>query len=31
MGEAEIDLRGVRVLPGFIGAEAQGTMLADLR
>lgn len=31
MGEPEIDLRGVRVLPGLIEAGAQAAMLADLR
>ncbi|MGR3463913.1 alpha-ketoglutarate-dependent dioxygenase AlkB family protein [Limimaricola sp.] len=31
MAEPEIDLRGVRVLPGFLGPEAQAAMLADLR
>ncbi|MCP1167835.1 alpha-ketoglutarate-dependent dioxygenase AlkB family protein [Limimaricola litoreus] len=31
MGEPEIDLRGVRVRPGFIEAGAQAAMLADLR
>ncbi|EYD73242.1 alpha-ketoglutarate-dependent dioxygenase AlkB family protein [Limimaricola hongkongensis] len=31
MAEPEIDLRGVRVLPGLLGPEAQAAMLADLR
>ncbi|WPY93613.1 alpha-ketoglutarate-dependent dioxygenase AlkB [Limimaricola variabilis] len=31
MATQEIDLRGVRVLPGLLGPEAQVAMLADLR
>ena len=31
MATQEIDLRGVRVLPGLLGPEAQAAMLADLR
>ena len=31
MEAEEIDLRGVRVLPGFLGPDAQAAMVADLR